>query len=205
AFLETISPKEIYIHPLVLVFGSAQIRRNWKEWSGWTDKEDWRAADTLKGFEIAKKGNKNVWVALCADYMVNWVSNNTYDPKTGTYDWQCTRDWHAYVIAFISNAPREGKQMIVWDCDPESDLSSKSRIKDVLKSLQRKLWYELHPAKRLNIKAVWYQTSGGLSGAGLCLTHSLQIIERWAAKWCDEYFKGDNDERVEGFLKLDMP
>ncbi|KAK4198134.1 hypothetical protein QBC40DRAFT_332041 [Triangularia verruculosa] len=207
AFLRTIRPQNnIYIHPRLLAFGSAEIRSNWKEWTGWTQKEDWDVTDTLGGFATVKRGEKNVLVALCTGYTVNWVSNNKYDPITETYAWQRTTDgdrkWHAYVIAFISNPAGKGKEMVVWDCDPEPNLTSESRIRDALKLLQRKLWDQLHPGGRFNIKAVWYQTDTRWSGADLCLTHSLQKMEEIAKSWDDGCFEADSDRRVRGFLRL---
>ncbi|KAF7528423.1 hypothetical protein G7054_g10148 [Neopestalotiopsis clavispora] len=181
-----------YIHPRPVSFKSAVEKANWLGY----EPADARSRDVISQFLNVRHPGPT-WLCYLDAPVINWVADN-YTTEDGHKAWE-DRPWHSYAIAVIKDrAPRGGKHLVVYDCDPPRNITRNPRIRGLLRSHVFSLYAQL---RRIGAVRVWYNADSSSSDQGRCRELSLQRLLDWASEG-DVDYRGPSDTRMRNCVEI---
>lgn len=178
-----------YIHHRLISFSSGEEKANWR-----SSLNDIDHRDTYTYFTRANKSKKCVSIATFSTPLATWVGQSAKEWDQMT--------WHVWGIALINQQKGQGKDMILWDCDPvDHCLLDHTRIRYLLPFYQRK--FINHIRSIHNILSIWYNIDNTYSKQDKCMFHTMKWVEMMALVG-DIPLGGDSDLRLRACKPLPL-
>ncbi|KAK2010618.1 hypothetical protein LZ32DRAFT_535650 [Colletotrichum eremochloae] len=176
-------PHGPYVHERQISFKTGRVKDDWDRML-----PEPKHRDHLSAFLKAPKSDKKCWIGFFSCPQRNWV---------GTGNAYKTADWHCFAVLIIKDE-RGGKHLLLYDNDAKANVTTSSRISDVIWGLQKNLWQAV---QEMGCFTLWYSTDRSKAGTNKCLRYSLEQVDRWS-KLQDETLRDASDPRLVGFIKL---